>query len=204
MEEKKKSRRKVTWIVCISIFTVLVAAAIFFVWNPPYLEEPLETGIEVDESKSFSLGADWNPGPPIVLAIDNPDFPTEEISFECSTELGELLRKYPFVSTKELTVANHSKIYWNSIWSVEDCLDPALDVVYIRVIVRCEGHIIGYAVVRLDREYSNSADTDEEIPTAAYFERIIKAVYFPKVLGCYQPVAQKYVERCMQEIIDAQ
>ena len=217
MEEKKKSRRKVIWIVCITVFAVWVAAAVFLVWNPPYLEQPLETGIRVDESTYHDVDNNLYRGLPVFVELDLPDFPAEDITFEFSAAYGGFCVLHSTISGTVVTAPNDSVVAWSSMYNLDEFMSPDLTTVYTKVIIRCEGHIIGYAVVRFDSaygrdviaKYPDSAGNswegkEDERAFGAYFMKLVKAAYFPKVLGCYQPVAQKYVERCMQEIIDAQ
>ena len=214
MKEKKSSRKKTTLLVCVIIVAVLILEAVALAFNPPYFKKPLESGIHVEENKWFSITGNWNPGPPITVSMDHPNFPSEQITFECSADPGELWTKNYAENAKERIFPNQTKFWWNlSNEEAAYFLDPVMDVAYVRIIIHCEDHIIGYAVVRLDRLYGRDWNPlrseglppkDDDEPTSCYFSTLVEAVYFPKVLGMYQPVSRRYVEKCMQDIMDNQ
>ena len=78
------------------------------------------------------------------------------------------------------------------------------DHVYTDVVITCRGYIIGYAVLRFDREYIEIEENGESrwIGTTNYEPYLITSVMFPKQDGFFQYVTEDYVSKSVQQIKD--
>ena len=161
------------------------------------------------------------PGIPLRLSVEMEDFPSEEITFEVSTSCGEYISVRPdcFLLIPDfhaptITTQNNSEIYWNYSGDIHEQYNPELrlstkfDIVFTRITVYCEGHIIGYAVFALDRIYSDEVKDDPLFDSIhsihqgnyaldLFWVELVTSASFPKVDGEYQEITQEYVSECI-------
>lgn len=152
----------------------------------------MEEGIDLPADYRWSLAMSSRPGVPLELtAPGHPD-----AAFEIAADGGALLlweegRILP--QTPPFTAANGTTIYWTSLIETEEGTPAAYSgsTAHIQVVVREEGHIIGYAVIQIYRE---------DAEWAVYRARLLRSVFFPKVDGAYQDISASYVAGAIQEV----
>lgn len=158
------------------------------------------SSVRLEEGVACGFGTGWNPaisrypGLPIRFSVNTDEFPAEEITFEISVTEGTYLDwgdhtgnqiiDLPNMFTRE----NYTSIYW-SIDFEDDVYASSYDHIYTYIVIKCEGHIVGYAVLRFDRRY------DEKYGASLTYDPFyVASVMFPKVNGMYQNITKEYVE----------
>lgn len=189
------------------------------------VSEKLEAGVKLDNSRYWSLGVSLYPGLPIFLDVDSKEFSAEKITYDVSVNCGEYVAwreewiDVP-VSTghktvgKMFSVQNDAALFWKYTsyeYQPDIFYSEQLDRIYTKVVIRCEDHIIGYAVLQFNRAYGRDVkecypekgeywEGKEDLPVDAYFTNLIASVVFPRVNGEYQNITLEYVESCMAEL----
>ncbi len=113
--------------------------------------------------------------------------------FICSTSTGDVYSEGKFLpNTHEdgtsVTVPSGSTIYWDyRVYDEEEMQLVQNDRIWLEFINQKDSHIVGYAVVRVDK----IADYNYE-PT------LVKSVTFPKEDGEYQAVTMEQVAQLMR------
>lgn len=183
------------------------------------ISEQLEAGIDVDNSHYWPLVMNRYPGLPVFLSVETDAFPSDKITYDISVDYGEYIDwrntdvQINYVG-KNFSMPNNVGIYWQGLSGLTEN-GSAMDIVYTKILIRCENHIVGYALLRFDQAYgrdvikANPGLADywagkEDQPAAAYWSNLIVSVSFPKVDGEYQHVSEEYVQKCMQEVINSQ
>lgn len=168
----------------------------------------LEEGISAPENRSWALVMNRSPGLPVSLSVESEDYPAEDITFNITVDHGAYINwknknnnnSYSIeYLPPEFTSSNHVQIYWNILsldYPINDWYENEdYDQIYTDIVIYCEDHIIGYAVLRFDRKYS-----EENVPLLSYFSTLVESVTFPKVNGQFQPVTKEYVQECISEV----
>lgn len=163
-----------------------------------YKSERLKLGVRPVLGAGWSPAISKYPGLPIMLSVSSEDFPSDQITFEISVSEGEYLdwgvhTNHRIVElSDEFTVNNFALIYW-SIDFDDDYYGNSYDHVYTYIVIKCEGNIIGYSVVRYDRRFG------EYGATISFDPFFVKSIIFPKIGGQYQSVTYDYVETELRE-----
>ena len=185
-----------------------------------FVEYLLEEGVEVPD-RAFIAMTNSYIGVPTNLSVETVDFPAEKISYQVSASAGVFanndLHGYTQDWFSTLTCENFSTFRWNLVNGAgADWYDEKYDCSFVKIVIYCENHIVGYAVIRYDRLYTDEwaklnpemekhyAHLDAPIPVDIYYCTLIKSVSFPKIDGEYQNVTKKYVTTCLDNIINAQ
>ena len=182
--------------------------------SSPYIKEPItkENGIGFAEYESWSLVSGMFPGLPVVLDLQHKDFPQDSIQYTIHANIGRYESHRPKGTwlDQEFTIGNNSVICWTSIHSdfedpdqfaFHDYGDGADDyhIVFTDIIIRCENHIIGYAVICFDR----TAYITDDNPTPHQYDLLLtEAFLFPKYNGEYQEIPEEYVLECITRAIE--
>lgn len=191
----------------------LLAVKVYAMEDEKITEYVLEEGVTHGRKEGWSAAMSWKPGIPVMLSIDSPDYPSDQITYEIFATAGEywvkneewsiedvlspdgsLIPDQFFVYTNTFTVPNNVEIYWSNS---NNHYDPSYDNVYTKIIVKCGEHIAGYALLRFDMRFKNDQ------PTWVFDPILIQSVYFPKIEEKYQNVSREYVENRFSEIISA-
>lgn len=188
--------------------------------NNHIVEDELTAGVAVNNTHYWPLVMNLYRGIPIFLSVETEDFPADKITYDIHVDHGEYFI-HGNTSAKlnragqDFSTPNNAGIYWNySKEEYQDYQTHNLDVVYTSITIRCEDHIVGYALLRFDRAYGRDildAYPDladywkgcEDEPADAYWSNLIVSVSFPKVNGEYQQISQEYVDACINKAISA-
>ena len=150
----------------ISVLVLVLVFCLASCQSSPYIKEPItkENGIGFAEYESWSLVSGMFPGLPVVLDLQHQDFNQDSIQYTIHADIGRYVAHRPKGTwlDQEFTIGNNSVICWTSIHSdfedpdqfaFHDYGDGADDyhIVFTDIIIRCENHIIGYAVICFDR-----------------------------------------------------
>lgn len=192
-----------------------------FTKDPTVSAVILEEGV-YDPAQAFLGWTNFYGGIPTQLSVDTADFPADKISYSICCTAG-LFSTDNDGYTNDLSASkeckNNQTFHWElSFGSSSQAeglwYDQAYDKVYSKIIIYCEGHIIGYAVMRYDRIYSDEwaelqpdladsyAQYEEPIPLDVYHCTLVKSVSFPKIFGKYQAVTEESVQHYIQRTID--
>ena len=170
-----------------------------------------EDGIGFAGNDSWSLVSGMFSGLPLELNIQHEDFPSDLIQYSVHCDIGRYRDRFsPMWFEKEFTVNNNSLICWTSMHPdfenpdlsvFRDHGDDAADyhIVFTDIVIRCEGHIIGYAVVCFDR---TAYITDDNPNPQIYELHLADAFLFPKRDGEYQNIPEEYVRDRIARAID--
>lgn len=139
----------------------------------------------------------------MTLQILNQDMQEHEITFDISTNYGELYAEGasanidPNLTTilshgKTVTINNGDWFRWEGQELVEMCVDRTMvevleqtGQIYTEVIIRADGNIVGYAVFEI-------LCLNPDMATFGIAMR--ESVYYPKVDGQFQEVSEAYVQ----------
>ncbi len=119
----------------------------------------------------------------------------EGSEFICSTSTGDMYSEGKFLLNTHsdgtsVTVSSGSTIYWSyRVYDEEEMHLVQNDRIWLEFINQKDSHIVGYAVVRVDK----IADYNYE-PT------VVKSVTFPKEDGEYQAVTMEQVAQLMSNL----
>jgi hypothetical protein len=142
---------------------------------------PVEEDAELFEFSHWGFTSGVMPNRIIVIHED------ENAVFDCTVDNGEFVIQtpYPYPDFRAKNVSVHSGylIHW------ADYLQR-VDHALIEVVVKLEGHIIGYAVI----EVTPTSNVWVHIPTP------LKSVLFPRIDGKYQNVSGEYVKTAIEKI----
>lgn len=228
--------------LCVASAIAIVAGGlVIYFWNSPYIrgkdvltvtmpgnftKNPtvssviLEEGV-YDPEQAFLGWTNAYGGIPTQLSVDTSAFPADKISYSISCTAGLLsIDKdgytndlFPSVECKNNQTFHWELSFGSSSQTEGLWYDEAYDKVYTKIIVYCEGHIIGYAVMRYDRIYTDEwaklhpemadsyKDYEEPLPLDVYHCTLVKSVSFPKIFGQYQEVTEESVQQCIQRTI---
>lgn len=152
-------------------------------------------------------------GLPLTLRVEDELWKNQPLTFYVETEYGGYYgdihnAKYKknendsVVSLKDVNlgnafeVENGETIFWTAkeiyAQSAEKGISPFEflenigNVIYTRIIIRCENHIVGYAMVKI---------THNE---GWYTASVVRSVFYPLVDGQFQQITEEYVRQEMQ------
>jgi hypothetical protein len=194
---------------------LMVILAILFLSMPK--TATLTGGIQIPD-EPFIGNTNWYTGIPIQLSVDTEDFPAHQIHYAFSGTAGLFMPDtasgdYPTSLTSTLNCKNNQTIRWDLMYDLSSkgtWYDKTYDKTYAKIIMYCEDHIIGYAVIRFDRIYTDEWEKlspelagsyqhlSQPKPLDVFHCTLVKSVIFPKVNGKYQSVSQEFVDFCMQ------
>ena len=170
-----------------------------------------ENGIGFAGNESWSLVSGMFSGLPLKLNIQHEDFPSDLIQYSVHCSIGRYRDRFnPNWFDKEFTVNNNSLICWTSLHvdfedpeqvTFHDYGDGAADyhIVFTDIVIRCEGHIVGYAVICFDR---NAYITEDDPNPQIYELHLMDAFLFPKRDGEYQDIPEEYVRECITRAVE--
>lgn len=183
------------------------------------VEVPLKEGIFVEEEQYCTLNLSVAPGLPVGLAVETLDFPSDQIKFDITMNCGIYFdwKNHGDSSLKILhspfSCSNNVWLYW--YYNDDFYKNDEYDHVYTDIIIYCEEKIVGYAVLRFDRMYSdefyalnpdmaptggsNTSYHEENRPVDVYYTSLVKSVSFPKINGEYQDITEEYVRESMNQ-----
>lgn len=204
---------------------VLVVTAYAADQNNPneLIEVPLEEGVWIP-GQAFIGSTNSYVGVPTHLSVNTEDYSSEDISYIISGTVGsyadDTRKGYTSDWFSTLEIKNNNTFRYDLTYGVraakEDWNDQSFDRTFTKIVIYCQGHIIGYAVIQYDRLYTDEwaelrpemkphyENLEQPAPLDVFYCTLIKSVTFPKVDGEYQDITQKYVDRCMEDVIDAQ
>ena len=171
-----------------------------------YITMELIEGVAAARKQENECVIDEKPMDPIgisvYLSIETEDFPVEEILYEVKVERGIYFDyssgEYIKNLHREFVCANPTFTSWHCMFSEDPDpnarTNPEYDHVYTDIIIYCEEHIIGYAVMRYDRLYNEFGGTTN------YDPYLIASVLFPKQNGEYQSVTKEYVTEHIENV----
>lgn len=113
--------------------------------------------------------------------------------FICSTSTGDVYSEGKFLLNTHsdgtsVTVSSGSTIYWDyRVYDEEGMQLVQNDRIWLEFINQKDSHIVGYAVVRVDK-----------IADYNYQPTVVKSVTFPKAGGKYQEVTTEQVAQLMR------
>ena len=156
-------------------------------------------------------------GIPIHLSVSDEDHPVSQISYRLSATAGVCADNERQGYTSDwfdtITCENDSTVRWSLINDGNaDWYDPQFDHCFLKIIIRCQEHIIGYSVIRFDRLNSDQwceihpelapyyEKYEEPLPLDVFICTLVTSVSFPMVDGKYQKISESYVDQCMNEV----
>ena len=156
-------------------------------------------------------------GIPTQLSVETEDFAFDQISYSLSATAGvyadNVRQGYTSDWFETITCENGSTVRWSLNHDADaDWYDNKFDQCYSKIVIYCTNHIIGYAVIRYDRLYTDEwaeiypeiaphyAHLDEPVPVDVFVCTLVASVSFPKVDGTYQEVSEAYVNECMDQV----
>ena len=177
--------------------------------------EELNVDTFLGDRPVVDLLSNFYPGLPLFLSVDLEEFPSEEITFDISVSSGVYFspligQDYP----SQFKIQNHSEIYWDLMgWDHVDengnsyadvAFSKEFDHVFTKIIIRCEGNIIGYALLHFDRIYSDEVASENDaiqgnMPLRSFWVEVLASASFSKVDGQYQNVSEQYVNECIEK-----
>lgn len=178
-----------------------------------YMEAPLEEGVMVPEN-AFVATTNSYVGIPIHLSVTAEDFPYEQITYSLSATAGLYADSERMGYTSDwhttITCENDSTIRWDLTGHAgANWYEPLFDHCFSKIVIYCEGHIIGYAVVYYNRLYTDEwaqmhpemekfyTHLDQPVPIDVFYCALIESVSFPKVDGKFQDISEEYVHERM-------
>ena len=203
------AKRKALCMIAVITVILLGIIGIVYCLFPPFfpgnitevpLPELVKTG-ELLDSLGWIPSSNTYTGLPIL--IQTPD--AEDITLEFFTDHGSFWHLegsdeiLPFEFGTELgdhcCVSSGHAVYWKNVRWLEDgsyTIMGSCPTNYIRVLLKAEGHIVGYAALATCWPFYN--DNSYELVTLQY-------LYYPKVDGKYQQIPESYVNAEMDRII---
>ena len=169
-----------------------------------YIVTEIDKGVNAARKQENECVIDGEPIDPIGISLylnmDTEEFPAEEILYDVKVERGVYFDyssgDYIRNLGREFVKTNPSFVSWHPMFSLDDDpnakTNPEYDRVYTEIIIRCENNIIGFALLRFDREYSEFGGTTNYDPC------FVASVLFPKQMGKYQDVTEEYVADCIE------
>ena len=152
-------------------------------------------------------------GLPLTLRVEDESWKNQPLTFYVETEYGGYYgdihnakykknEKDSVASLKDVNfgntfeVENGETIFWTAkeiyAQSAEKGISPSEflenigNTIYTRIIIRCENHIVGYAMVKI---------THSE---GWYTASVVRSVFYPLVDGQFQQITEEYVRQEMQ------
>lgn len=182
--EKKKTQPAVRWLrmaACLAVIAGLLVGIGLrnngIVTGPGilavtvYAEDTSSTTLSPDTvlpSHYYWSFANWAPGLPITLSVSDSSFLSENISFQVTVDGGVCflgvnggtsITPGPSVQMPvQFTVPNQTTIFWSQFYDASGNDDFTLhgETAYIDIIIFDGSEIIGYTILRLDRESPDS------------------------------------------------
>ena len=138
-------------------------------------------------------------GVSVYFMIESDEFPTEQIYFKVKYDRGVYFDyssgDYVRRLAREFRRMNPSFASWHPMYSLDDDPNaqnnPAYDHVYTEIIIYCDDHIIGYALMRFDRIHGDFR------PLTMYAPVMVESILFPKRNGEFQKITEDYVVDCI-------
>ncbi len=113
---------------------------------------------------------------------------TDNTIFECTVDKGYLVISND-ESGKNVLIESGETIYWTPY---DDELATWIDLAYVKIILKNEDNIIGYAIIEIKQNPNSGLN---------YHAEILKSIVFPKINGQYQFITDEYVNTTMASII---
>lgn len=163
-----------------------------------------QNGVEAARKHENECVIDGVPMDPIGISVyfemETEELPADKIVYEVKAERGMYFDyssgDYIKGLGTDFTRQNPSFASWAPMYVTDDDPKadnyPEYDHVYTEIIIYCEGHIIGYTIMRFDRVYNEFGATTNYNPC------LVASVLFPKQNGEYQNITKKYVEGCIE------
>lgn len=179
-----------------------------------YMEAPLEEGVVIPENAFIAMTNSYV-GIPIRLSVAAEDFPFDKITYSLSCTAGVYTNNdrhgYTADWSDTITCENDSTVRWDLMYDAgADWYDPRFDHCFSKIVIYCQGHIIGYAVIYYHRLYTDEwakmhpemepfyAHLEKPVPLDVFCCALIESVSFPKVDGKYQDISEEYVQERME------
>ena len=171
--------------------------------TPEYVTE----AIELDHGIGFCGNAVWDltkaisSGLPIELNVQHQDFSTDAVTFSLLARITHDPQQLATEWTQEkITASNGIQLYWKLPPETYDSGEaaPRYPHVFIKITIRCEDRVIGYAVVCYD---PTAYHTDTQPSIHRYDLHLLEAYLYPKVGGAFQAVSEEYVQLRMDQAI---
>ena len=157
----------------------------------------LEEGKETEYIGIWASGVSMMPvGLPILLELEEESYSAYKITFDVTSEHGDFTRKYINAATyedawlgKQFVIENGETIYWKNRekGKTGKIID---DKGYVDIIIRADGHIIGYTVIKIVRTHPAHS---------AFAAVLVKNVMFPMDNGEFQQIGEDYVRELMMK-----
>lgn len=180
-----------------------------------YVEASLEEGVIVPENAFVGATSSYV-GIPIHLSVASEDFPFDKITYSLSSTAGVYAnndrRGYTADWFATITCENDSTVRWDLMHDTSaDWYEPRFDHCFSKIVIYCQGHIIGYAVIYYNRLYTDEwakmhpemerfyAHLEKPVPLDVFYCALIESVSFPKVDGKYQDISEEYVQERMEK-----
>ena len=175
-----------------------------------YVEASLEEGVVIPEN-AFMGSTNSYVGIPIHLSVASKDFPFDKITYRLSSTAGVYAdnERHGYTSDwfSTITCGNDSTVRWNLMYDAgSGWYESRFDHCFSHILIYCEDHIIGYAVIYYNRLYTDEwakinpemgkhyADLDEPLPLDVFYCALLESVSFPKIDGKYQDISPEYVQ----------
>ncbi|MGN0999995.1 MAG: hypothetical protein ACI4PO_10620 [Faecousia sp.] len=167
-----------------------------------YAEDASSTTLSPDTVLPYSYYwgmTEWAPGLPITLSVSDADYISENITFQVTVDGGGFYvgvnggtSIYPGASKPmpaRFTIPNHTTIFWSAFSdaSGNDDFIRSGQVAYADIIIYDDTEIIGYTVLRLDRESPDSI---------GFAASMLASVSFP----ASQAVTEEYVYAQIEKV----
>ena len=161
--------------------------------DPVQLEEYRLVEGDISSYKSW-----WSPyvdlmseGIAITVVLDEETTNDHEIAVSCATNFGTLVYNREVLDEKSF-IPNGEVVWWDGLQrSSEDAFRDIRnwkEPIYVDVIIRADGHIVGYAIVEI-------VCKDEQM--LLYYSTLRKSVFYPKVDGQFQNISEEYIQKEM-------
>lgn len=168
-----------------------------------YAEDGVDTQMPLHAVSPYTYDAwyfcNWAPGMPIVLSVAEDVYASENITFEVTTDGGEVYvgalgstSIYPGTAEKmdtTFTVPNNTAIFWNQ-FTAGDTFWQDTQVAFMDIVIFNGETVIGYNCLRFDRKNENSM---------TFFVSMTQAVSFDAKQNITRDVLEDYIEKAHEQ-----